>query len=197
MRVPKLFHRAFWEGWFNNLLFIVILLVDGFHWLWFISKTNPLNWFILYLHLGRFNRFRSEGYVACSYHGNLVVAEDNCVFGMNFTDLPAILTFLRRELICIWWLIVGEILFFKVVIVRPHLIFTLLLRLRRLSSNFLAIVINFIGGSNFIRIVRPQFEVMSLQLLQLLVVQFGFVNVLPSPIEHLVSSGKCSLLSYV
>jgi hypothetical protein len=75
-----------------------------------------------------------------------------------------------------------------------HFIFTFLLVFGCLSWNKFSIMINFIGGKNFIRIIGAKFKVMGFQLMQFLIVELCFFDVFPCFIEHFVSCSKSSFL---
>lgn len=82
-------------------------------------------------------------------------------------------------------------------IVRSHFVLALLLILGGFSSDLLFIVINFIGGKDVIGLIRPQFEVMCPEFMQFLVIKFGLLDIIPCLIQHLIGSGKRSLLADV
>ena len=65
-------------------------------------------------------------------------------------------------------------------VMRSHFVLALLLVLGGLSADLLFIVINFIGGKDVIGLVRAQFEVMCLELMQFLVIKFGLLDIVPS-----------------
>lgn len=78
-----------------------------------------------------------------------------------------------------------------------HFVLALLLVLGGLAVDWLFIVINFIGGKDIIGLIRAQFEVMCLEFMQFLVIKFGFLDIIPSLVKHLVCSSKRSLFSNV
>lgn len=79
---------------------------------------------------------------------------------------------------------------FEVVVVRSHFVLTLLLVLAGLPCDLLFIMINFIGRKNIIGIIGSQFEVMSFQLMQFLIIQLRFLNIVPSFVQHLIGGRK-------
>jgi len=81
-------------------------------------------------------------------------------------------------------------------IVRPHLILTLLLVARCLTSDGLPIMVDLISCQDVVGRIRAQLEMMSLQFMQLTVVQFCLLHMLPRPKERLISGLKRPLLSH-
>jgi hypothetical protein len=80
---------------------------------------------------------------------------------------------------CIGGLVVGEILFLKIVVVRSHFILAFLLGFSGISRQFLVVVVDFVSGAYLVGVIRTQFEVVGSEVMQLLVVKFGLFHVLP------------------
>ena len=74
-----------------------------------------------------------------------------------------------------------------------HVLFTLLLILRGLTRDSFAVEVLLMRGHGFIRVVRPQLEVMPPQLFQFVIVQFSNLSVIPSLEQYFIGGGKIIL----
>jgi hypothetical protein len=77
-----------------------------------------------------------------------------------------------------------------------HLVLALLLVAGGLAGDGFPIVVDFIGGEDFVGRVGAELEVVRLQFVQLAVVELRLLRVVPGPEERLVGGGEGALLGH-
>lgn len=146
------------------------MLIHRLHWLLRLVATQHqgaclLQWCLLTLLI--LHPFLCILKGVCWYHWDFMISKHNCVvpFMLFYVMSILLVSVMRYEFLCIWWLKISPALLLKIMIVHSHFNFTFFLLTACIIVQLFAIVEKFVWSVDWGRIVISQCKMMTSQVL--------------------------------